>query len=158
MGCGNAEEKWLCPGHAEWGEKLRLQVNPAPSHAAATRDDTGKGDSCCLSLPYDQQIAIYSSISLAPFTPAHSSGSARNLSTCSLLNTVTETNWSIHVLPVRRDFLKVSLATLAANVLHTRKENIWTNTYLGGKLLHTNPSLHASSCLLKKSYWKHRVQ
>lgn len=110
------------------------------------------------SRPCDQKIAIYSSISLAPFHLADSSGSARNLSTYSLLNTVTETNWTIHVLAVRHDFLKVSQATLAPNVLHTRKENVWTNIYPGGKLLHTNPSLHASSCLLKKSYWKHRVQ
>jgi len=110
------------------------------------------------SLPYDQKIAIYSSISMAAFTPADSSCSTRNWSTHSLLNTVTENNWTIHVLPVRHDFLKVSQATRVVNVLHTRKENIWTNIYPGGKLLHTNPSLYDSSCLLKKSYWKPRVQ
>lgn len=138
---GNSSRKWLCPRHVDWGGK----VNSPPSYAAAAKDDMGNGQSCCLVFPVASKLQCTA-------VSSQYSDSARNLST--LLNIVTETKWTIHALPVRCDFLQVS----AANVLHTRKENIWTIIQQGDKLLHTNPSQHSSSCLLKRSYSKHRVQ
>lgn len=138
---GNSSRKWLCPGHVDWGDK----VNPPPSCAAATKDDMGNGQSCCLVFPVArklQSIAVS-----AQYLFRFSSKFKYMLITKSL-------KWTIHALPVRHDFLQVS----GRNVLHIRKENVWTDIQQGDKLLHTNPSQHSFSCLLKKSYSKHCVQ
>lgn len=49
---GNANEKWLCSGHVDWGDK----VNPPPSYAAATKDDVGNRRSCCLVFPVTRKL------------------------------------------------------------------------------------------------------